>query len=62
MENSKLKGVTDALVVLQSVDQVANAAVAINQPVLNFPGTLDAIMQMNGTLPSALLFYSGSLN
>jgi hypothetical protein len=50
MENAKLNDAAGALVVMRSIDQGANPQVPINQPILTFPATPDALSEMTGTL------------
>jgi hypothetical protein len=58
MLNMKVSNATGALVVMRSIDQGPNHQVPINQPIPNFPGTLDAVSQMTGILsvPRFLFF------
>jgi len=51
MENSKVTNATGALVIMHSVDREPNPQVPIDQPILNFPPTPDAVSQKTGTLP-----------
>ena len=49
MDNKRVTA-NGALVVMRSVDPGLNPQVPVNQPVLNFPATPDALSQMTGIL------------
>jgi hypothetical protein len=58
MENAKVDNATGALVIMRSIDQGLNAQVPVNQDIVNFPATPDALSQMNGifSFPRFCLF------
>jgi hypothetical protein len=58
IESMRVAHANGALVVMRSVDQGLNPQVRINQPILNFPTTPDAVSQMTGilSLPRFLFF------
>jgi hypothetical protein len=59
MANAKVSDATGRLAPMRSVDPTPNPQVPINQAILNFPVTPDAVTQMTGILR---FLFSGSLN